>query len=170
MLLSRRRGDLGGCGAGDVQVAERGIDGEDGVIELGEERVGGARAAPEVEPPRGGEVERRGAPGEAVDGDLRGGGVPVAARAEEECGGGGEAGRGGEGAAGVAERGAHVPAGEGVGRVDVAVAGHAQARGVGAAMERRRGLAAVVAGSAPPPPCSRRLHRSWRLQSGTLKP
>lgn len=74
--------------------------------------------------------------------------IPVAVLAEEEPLGLAEEGGGG-GVAGVAEEGAGVLGEEGVGGVDLAVAGEAEPGRVGPAVEEGRGVAAVVAETLP---------------------
>lgn len=74
-------------------------------------------------------------------------GVEVAIGAKEEAVGAAEDGGGG-GAAAVAEGEAGVLGEDGVGGVDMAVAGEAELGGVGSAVEQRRGGVAVVAQAA----------------------
>lgn len=75
-------------------------------------------------------------------------GVPVAVGAEGEAVDGAERGGCGGGAV-VAKRSAAMPTGEGVGNMNKGVAGEAKPRRVGAAIEHRRRLAAVVAEGHP---------------------
>lgn len=93
--------------------------------------MGGSLGTQQIEAPSGGEVEGGGASGEGVDGGATVGGgggavgVPVAVLAEEEVVGVAAAGDGLRGAV-VADLGAEVFPGEGVGGMDVVVAQQAQ--------------------------------------------
>lgn len=113
----------------------------------------GSLGTQQIEAPSGGEVEGGGASGEGVDGGATVGGgggavgVPVAVLAEEEVVCVAAAGDGLRGAV-VADLGAEVFPGEGVGGMDVVVAQQAQFGGVGSAVEDGTVLVAVVAGHA----------------------